>query len=124
MRLDRQGTQIQRFCDFAIVASPSDKAQHFELARAELVQSLRGGDRPLLGLRDVRLDEALGDARCQQGFSCGDETDRVEERRLPSRSAGVISRTAGARLRVRPARRGERARSPSNGGEKTRVSTR
>jgi len=35
MRLDRQGTQIKRFCDFAVIASPRDKAQYFELARAD-----------------------------------------------------------------------------------------
>jgi hypothetical protein len=76
VRLDRQRAQIERFCDFAVVASSRDKAQHFELARAELVESLWAGHRPLLGLRNVRLDEAPGDARCEQRFACGDETDR------------------------------------------------
>ena len=57
MSLDCQGTQIERFCDFAIVASLRDKAQHFELARAEFVQSLRGGACVLIpGFLERRTD--------------------------------------------------------------------
>jgi putative drug exporter of the RND superfamily len=37
VRLDRKRTQIEHFCDFAIVASSRHKAQHLKLARAELV---------------------------------------------------------------------------------------
>ena len=41
MRLDRQGAQVEGFCDFAVGASSGDEAEYFELARAELVESLR-----------------------------------------------------------------------------------
>src|SRR5947208_7274644 len=56
VRLDRQGTEEERFCDFAVGASSRDETEYFELARAELVESLRCGGRCLFGLCDVRLD--------------------------------------------------------------------
>jgi hypothetical protein len=70
-------TQIERFGDFAAVAFLRDKAQYFEFARTELVESGGGGGGgPLFGLRDVCLGEAFGNARCEQRFACVDETDR------------------------------------------------
>src|SRR5256714_9919972 len=60
VRLDRQRTEVEGFCDFAVGASARDQAEYFELARAELVESLRRDCRCLLGLCDVRLDESLG----------------------------------------------------------------
>src|SRR3954451_18200008 len=79
VRLDRQRTEEEGFCDFAVGASSRDETEYFELARAELVESQRCDDRCLFGLCDVRLDEALGDARSEQGFTCGDEADRGEQ---------------------------------------------
>src|SRR6266545_887180 len=79
VRLDRQRTEEEGFCDFAVGASAGDETEYFELARAELVESLRRDGRCLVGLCDVRLDEALGDARSEQGFTCGDEADRGEQ---------------------------------------------
>src|SRR4029077_20003625 len=67
------------FCDFAVGASSRDEAEYFELARAELVESLRRHGLCLFGVRDVSLDEALGDARSEEGFTCGDEADRGEQ---------------------------------------------
>src|SRR5882672_3158099 len=58
VRLDRQRAQVEGVCDFAVVASSCDKVQYFELAGAELVESVRGSERPLFGLRDVGLDPA------------------------------------------------------------------
>src|SRR5437899_4338281 len=79
VRLDRQGAQVEGFCDFAVGASARDKPEYFELARAELVESLRIDGRCLFGLCDVRLDESLGDAWSEEGFACGDEVDRGEQ---------------------------------------------
>src|SRR6266446_2526214 len=79
VRLDRQRTEEESFCDFAVGASSRDETEYFELARAELVESLRRDCRRLFGLRDVRLDEALGNARSEEGFTCGDEMDRGEQ---------------------------------------------
>src|SRR6266852_9964215 len=62
VRLDRQRTEEEGFCDFAVGASSRDEAEYLELARAELVESLRRDCRRLFGLCNVRLDEALGDA--------------------------------------------------------------
>src|SRR5947209_116345 len=60
VRLDRQRTEEEGFCDLAVSASSRNEAEYFELARAELVEALRRRGRCLFGLCDVRLDEALG----------------------------------------------------------------
>src|SRR5947209_8446993 len=75
VRLDRQRTEEESVCDFAVGASSRDEAEDFELARAELVETLRRDCRCLFGLYDVRLDQAFGDARSEEGFTCGDEAD-------------------------------------------------
>ena len=36
VRLDRQGAQVEGFCDFAVRASSRDEIEYFELARAKL----------------------------------------------------------------------------------------
>src|SRR5258708_1515223 len=55
VRLDRQRTEEEGFCDFAVGASAGDEAEYFELARAELVEPLRGHGRCVFGLCNVRL---------------------------------------------------------------------
>jgi len=79
VRLDRQRTEEEGFCDFAVGASSGNETEYFELARAELVESLRRNGRCVFGLCDVRLDQALGDARSEEGFTRGDEADRGEQ---------------------------------------------
>src|SRR5256885_13993952 len=58
VRLDCQRTEEEGFCDFAVGASSGDETEYFELARAELVESLRRNCRCLFGLCDVRLDRS------------------------------------------------------------------
>src|SRR3954452_883238 len=71
VRLDRQRTEEESFCDFAVGASSRDEAEYFALARAELVESVQRDGRCLFGLCYVRLDEAFGDARGEERFACG-----------------------------------------------------
>src|SRR5437868_8986725 len=55
VRLDSQRAEEESFCDFAVRASSRDETEYFELARAELVESLWRDCRRVFGLCDVRL---------------------------------------------------------------------
>src|SRR5947209_8992665 len=67
VRLDCQRTEEESVCDFAVRASSRDETEYFELARAELVESLRRNCRCLFGLCGVRLCQALGEAGSVEG---------------------------------------------------------